>query len=126
MLLPRACRRAGAWRLCQEIRARQAQPYVLRVQFPANYRIAPHSHPVTENATVMSGTVALGMGDKWDDAAMQDVGPEDLQRCHAGMRHFFISKTASTLQLHGMGPFGITYVNPADDPRTKKLVAGSW
>ena len=96
------------------------QPYVLRVQFPANYRIAPHSHPVTENATVMSGTVGLGMGDKWDDSAMQDVGPGGFATLPAGMRHFFISKTASTLQLHGMGPFGITYVNPADDPRTKK------
>jgi ketosteroid isomerase-like protein len=97
----------------------QAQPYVLRAQFPANYRLAPHSHPTTENATLLSGTVALGMGEKWDDSAMQDVGPGGFATLPAGMRHFLPSKTASTIQLHGIGPFDINYVNAADDPRTK-------
>lgn len=97
----------------------EAQPYVLRAQFPANYRLAPHSHPTTESATVLSGTVALGMGDKFDESAMQDLTPGGFASLPAGMRHFFISKTASTIQLHGTGPFAINYVNPADDPRTK-------
>ena len=52
----------------------QAQPYVIRAQLPANYRIPPHWHPTTENITVLSGTVALGMGEKFDEAAMQDRG----------------------------------------------------
>jgi hypothetical protein len=34
--------------------------------------------------------------------------------------HVFVAKTAATIQIHGMGPFAITYVNPADDPRQKK------
>lgn len=98
----------------------QPQPYVLRAQFPANYRLAPHSHPMTENATVLSGTIALGMGDKFDEAAMQTVSAGGYASLPAGMRHFFISKTASTIQLHGIGPFDLSYVNAADDPRTKK------
>jgi ketosteroid isomerase-like protein len=98
----------------------QAQPYVLRAQFPANYRLLPHWHPTTENATVLSGTVALGMGDKFDESAMQEVSAGGFASLPAEMRHFFISKTASTIQLHGIGPFAINYVNPADDPRTKK------
>lgn len=98
----------------------QAQPYVLRVQLPANYRIAPHWHPTTDNITVLSGTVALGMGEKFDESTMQDVATGGFALVPAEMRHFFMSKTAATIQIHGMGPFGITYINPADDPRTKK------
>jgi ketosteroid isomerase-like protein len=51
----------------------QAQPYVLRAQLPTNYRIPPHWHPTMENITVLSGSVALGMGEKFDESAMQDV-----------------------------------------------------
>jgi ketosteroid isomerase-like protein len=98
----------------------QAQPYVIRAQLPANYRIPPHWHPTTENITVLSGTVALGMGEKFDQSAMQDVAAGGFASLPAEMRHFFISRTAATIQLHGVGPFGITYINPADDPRTKK------
>ena len=98
----------------------QAQPYVIRVQLPAKYQIAPHWHPVMENITVLSGTVALGMGDKFDEAAMQDLPVGGFASMPAEMRHSFMAKTAATIQVHGMGPFGITYVNPADDPRTKK------
>jgi ketosteroid isomerase-like protein len=98
----------------------QPQPYVLRAQLPANYRIPPHWHPTTENITVLSGTVALGMGEKFDESAMQDVAAGGFASVPADMRHFFMSKTAATIQVHGIGPFGITYLNAADDPRTKK------
>ena len=98
----------------------QAQPYVLRAQLPANYRIPPHWHPTMENITVLSGTVALGMGEKFDESAMQDVPAGGFASVPADMRHFFMAKTAATIQVHGIGPFGITYINLADDPRTKK------
>jgi len=35
----------------------------------------------------------------------------------AEMRHFAMAKTAAIIQVHGMGPFVVNYVNPADDPR---------
>jgi ketosteroid isomerase-like protein len=98
----------------------QAQPYVIRAQLPANYRIPPHWHATTENITVLSGTVALGMGEKFDESALQDVAAGGFASVPAEMRHFFMAKTTATIQVHGIGPFGITYLNPADDPRTKK------
>lgn len=36
------------------------------------------------------------------------------------MRHYVLAKTASVLEVNAMGPFTLTYVNPADDPRTPK------
>jgi ketosteroid isomerase-like protein/mannose-6-phosphate isomerase-like protein (cupin superfamily) len=98
----------------------KAEPYVLRLQAPANYRVAPHFHPVTENVTVLSGTAALGMGDTFDEKKMETVGPGGYTTVPAEMHHYFLAKSAVTLQIHGIGPFAITYVNAADDPRNKK------
>jgi ketosteroid isomerase-like protein/quercetin dioxygenase-like cupin family protein len=94
----------------------QAQPLVVRAQMPAGYRIAPHWHPTTENITVLSGTVALGMGETFDQAALQDLPTGGYASVPADMRHFFMAKTAATIQVHAMGPFVVNYVNPADDP----------
>lgn len=95
-------------------------PFVVRVQVPANYRIAPHWHPGDENLTILSGTVAVGMGEQWDDAKLHNVPTGGYAALPAEMRHFFVSRSASTFQINGVGPFAINYVNPADDPSKKK------
>jgi ketosteroid isomerase-like protein len=94
-------------------------PYVLRARMPAGYRIMPHWHPTDESVTVLEGTVAFGMGDAWDATKMDSVSVGGLGVMPANMRHSFLAKTAATIQIHGMGPFALTYVNAADDPRTK-------
>jgi ketosteroid isomerase-like protein len=94
----------------------QAQPFVLRLQVPAGYRIPPHWHPTAENVTVLSGTVSLGMGDTFDEAAMQDLPAGGFGTIPAEMHHYFMAKTPAIVQVHGMGPFVVNYVNPADDP----------
>jgi len=94
----------------------QAQPFVIRGRVPAGYRVPLHWHPTTENITVLTGTVALGMG---GDANMQDVAAGGFIVVPAEMHHVFVAKTASTIQVHGMGPFAVNYVNPADDPSKK-------
>lgn len=94
----------------------QAQPFVIRAQVPAGYRVPPHWHPGVENLTILTGTVALGMGEQFDEANMTAIGPGGYASLPAEMRHYFLAKTASTFQVHGMGPFVVNYVNPADDP----------
>jgi ketosteroid isomerase-like protein len=94
----------------------QPAPYVLRLQMPAGYKIAPHWHPTDENVTVISGTFALGMGEKFDQAAMKNLPAGGVAVLPADMRHFAMATTSTVVQVHGMGPFVITYVNPADDP----------
>lgn len=91
-------------------------PFVVRVQLPAGYKVMPHWHPADENLTMLSGTCAIGMGEKWDSKVMQDLPPGSYLLMPAEMRHFFLAKTATTFQVHGMGPLVLTYVNPADDP----------
>jgi ketosteroid isomerase-like protein/quercetin dioxygenase-like cupin family protein len=97
----------------------KAGPFVVRVQVPSGYKIMPHWHPGDENLTILSGTVALGMGDTWDESKMQALGPGGYAGLPAQMRHSFLAKTAATFQVHGMGPLVVNYVNPKDDPSKK-------
>ena len=98
----------------------KAAPFVLRLQIPAGYTVAPHWHPTDENVTVLSGTLGLGMGEKLDKKAMMDLGAGGVAVLPAEMRHFAMAKSAVTLQVNAVGPFAINYVNPADDPSQKK------
>jgi len=90
--------------------------YVVRLKMPAGYKINPHWHPTDEHVTVISGTFALGMGEKFDTAAMKELPAGGYALLPAQMRHYAMAKTAAVVQVHGMGPFALTYVNPADDP----------
>jgi quercetin dioxygenase-like cupin family protein len=90
--------------------------YVVRAKMPAGYKIAPHWHPTDEHVTVLSGTFALGMGEKFDKASMKVLPAGGYALLPAEMRHFAMATTAATIQVHGQGPFVLTYVNPADDP----------
>jgi ketosteroid isomerase-like protein len=97
----------------------QAGPFVVRLQTPAGYRIAPHWHPGVENVTVLAGAVALGMGEQFDESKMTTLPVGGYGSLPAEMRHYFMAKSAATIQVHGMGPFVVNYVNPADDPSKK-------
>ena len=96
--------------------------YVVRMKMPAGYKIAPHWHPTDEHVTVLSGTFSLGMGEKFDKAAMKDLPAGGYALLPAEMRHFAMAKTDAIVQVHGIGPFVLTYVNPGDDP--SKRAAG--
>jgi len=90
--------------------------FVVRLKMPAGYRITPHWHPTDEHVTVLSGTFALGMGDKFDVASLKELPVGGYGLLPAQMRHYAMAKTEAIVQVHGMGPFTLTYVNPADDP----------
>jgi quercetin dioxygenase-like cupin family protein len=95
-------------------------PYVLRIKASDGYRIPPHWHPQDENLTVLSGTFRVGMGEKWDDAALRDLPTGSFAFLPREMRHFATARGDTVIQLHGMGPFQNNWVNPADDPNKPK------
>jgi ChrR-like protein with cupin domain len=94
-------------------------PYVLRARMPDGYKIPPHWHPTTENVTVLSGTLHMGKGEKFDAQAAEALSAGGFASMPRGMRHFAYTSSETIIQIHGIGPFEITYVNPADDPRKK-------
>lgn len=95
-------------------------PFVMRLQAPAGYHIAPHTHPKTERVTVISGTMLLAMGDNLDRSAAKTLNAGTYAFWPAGMKHTAWFDGATVIQLHGIGPWQINYLNPADDPRNAK------
>lgn len=93
--------------------------YVIRLKMPAGYKIAAHNHPTTEMVTVISGDFHLGMGDKLDEEKSVLLTTGGYAEAPAHMNHYAWLSTPTIVQVHGQGPFAITYVNPADDPRSK-------
>jgi ketosteroid isomerase-like protein len=97
----------------------KAEPFTLRGQLPSGYRIPPHWHPTDEHVTVLSGTFAFGMGEKFDEKSLKDLSAGGYTLMTATMPHYGITKGPTVIQVHGMGPFVLNYVNPADDPSRK-------
>jgi len=95
-------------------------PVVLRLKLPAGYKIPAHWHPTDEYVTVLSGTFFIGMGDKLDPTKGHAFTAEGFAVAPAHMNHFAWTKTGATVQVNLMGPFAMTYVNPADDPSGAK------
>ena len=90
--------------------------YVLRVRMPGGYKIMPHWHPTAENVTVLSGTLHVAAGDKFDDKTGDTLGAGGYVSLPALMHHYAWSEGPTEIQIHGVGPFAIFYINPADDP----------
>lgn len=92
--------------------------FTIRVKLPNNFKIMPHSHPADEHITVISGTFNMGMGETFDMKKATALTAGGFGVMPVGHKHFAFSKGETVIQLHGVGPWAINYVNPADDPRT--------
>jgi quercetin dioxygenase-like cupin family protein len=90
--------------------------YTVRLEMPNGYKVAPHFHPTDENVTVIKGTFLIGLGDQLDPAKTRTLQAGDFATAHANEHHFAIARGQTIVQVHGVGPFMLTYVNPADDP----------
>jgi quercetin dioxygenase-like cupin family protein len=97
----------------------EAVPFTVRLKFPAKYRIPPHFHPATERVTVLSGTFHMGQGEKFDRKNAKALKAGAIAIMQPKTPHFAWTSGETIVQLHGTGPWGVTYVNPADDPRKK-------
>ena len=97
--------------------------YTLYVKMPNGYKIPPHWHPKRENVTVLSGTLKVGMGDKWEDGKMASFPTGSFAYLDPNMHHYAMASGDTVIQIHGMAPFAINYVNPADDPSKKAAAA---
>jgi hypothetical protein len=97
--------------------------YTIRAILPAGYKVPPHFHATDENITVIAGEFGIGMGDALDMAKGDVLSAGGFTSLPAAMHHFAWTKKGATIQIHGMGPFSITYLNPSDDPRNESSAA---
>jgi hypothetical protein len=94
-------------------------PFVLRLKFPAGFAVPPHRHSKDELVTVISGAFAVASGEKLDRAALKPLPPASFVHLPAGMPHYAFAEVETVVQINGVGPFDVSYVDPADDPRKK-------
>ena len=94
--------------------------YTIRLKMPAGYKVAPHWHPKREEVTVISGTLNVGMGDKFDASKMKPYPAGSFAYLDPDMHHYVQAKSATELQIHGRGPVQFNYIDPNDDPTKKK------
>ena len=97
----------------------ESGPFTFRLKFPANYQIPAHWHPAIEHVTVISGTFNIGMGDKLDKSKTTPLKAGSIAIMQPKTNHFAWAQGETIVQVHGVGPWGLNFVNPADDP-TKK------
>lgn len=97
----------------------EAVPFTVRLKFPPNYQVPAHWHPAVERVTVLSGTFNMGVGDKLDMQKSMALAPGSMMILQPKTNHFAWTKEEVVVQLNGTGPWGVTYVDPADDPRKK-------
>jgi quercetin dioxygenase-like cupin family protein len=84
--------------------------YVVRVSCTDGSRVAPHTHPATENVTVIKGAFWMGMGSKWNDASLQELPVGAFGSMMPNMAHFAQCKGDSVVQINGIAPLRFDFV----------------
>ena len=93
-------------------------PYVIRVKVPAGVKLMPHRHPEDRVYTVVSGVFYIGLGDTFDAGTLAAYPPGSVIVLPGGTSHFHWAKSGQYVtQVTGIGPLGIDYIDPKDDPR---------
>ena len=98
----------------------KAAMFKVELKMPAGYAVPAHWHPTDETVTVVSGKLGYGMSAKLDKAKAKWASPGGSVTMKAKHNHWVFANAPATIEVSGMGPFVITYVDPKDDPRNKK------
>ncbi len=93
-------------------------PYVIRVKMPSGVKLMPHRHPEDRIYTVISGVFYIGLGDRFDADKLEAYPPGSVIVLPGGTDHFHWARSGEYVtQVTAIGPLGLRYLNPRDDPR---------
>jgi len=96
----------------------EAGPYTIRVKVPKGVKLMPHRHPEDRIYTVISGVFYIGLGDQFDADKLEAYPPDAVIILPGNTSHFHWAKSSEYVtQVSAIGPLGLEYVNPKDDPR---------
>ena len=93
-------------------------PYTIRVKVPRGVKLMPHKHPEDRIYTVISGVFYIGLGDQFDPDKLEAYPPGAVIVLPGNTAHFHWAKSGEYItQVTAIGPLGLDYMNPKDDPR---------
>jgi quercetin dioxygenase-like cupin family protein len=86
--------------------------YVLRVKFPAGFKLMPHFHPDEwRTGIVLTGNYYFGLGEQWDESKLTAYPPGTFFSEPKGAPHFVWAKDGEVIiQITAMGPTGLTRI----------------
>jgi quercetin dioxygenase-like cupin family protein len=92
----------------------EGQPFVVRFKCADGAKVPAHWHPTDEYLTVLKGGFLVGTGETYDETKLQTMNVGNFILMPKEMRHFAMNKGETIVQVHGMGPFKVNWVNPSD------------
>jgi hypothetical protein len=93
-------------------------PYVVRVKVSGDAKLMPHKHPEDRIYTVISGVFNIGLGEKFDADNLNADPPGSVVVLPGNTPHFHWVKSGEYVtQVTAIGPLGLEYLDPRDDPR---------
>ena len=95
----------------------EQEPFTFRLRMRDGYQIRPHVHPAYERLTVLKGTLHFAHGETYDADKTKALTVGSVAIMPPGDAMFGYAEGETVIQLHGTGPWGINYIDPADDPR---------
>jgi quercetin dioxygenase-like cupin family protein len=100
--------------------SKAGEEFTVRLRLPNGYKVKPHTHPTTEHVTVLAGTFLVGMGSTFDRTKMVALEPGGFVSAPGEHPHYAAARGETVVQIHAIGPFALTYVNPSDAPVAMK------
>ncbi len=95
-------------------------PYTIRVHVPHDVKLMPQRHPEDRVYTVISGVFYIGLGDQFDANKLQAYPPVAVAVLPGDSPHFLWAKSGEYItQVTAIGPLGLEYLDPKDDPRNR-------
>lgn len=98
--------------------------FAFRLKLPAGYELRPQSSPSVNRLFVISGALNFGAGEKFDSSRTIPL--------YAGYAHwpnngafFAFTKEETVVEIEGVGPWTVRYVNAADDPMATKRLSSA-
>jgi mannose-6-phosphate isomerase-like protein (cupin superfamily) len=90
--------------------------FTLRLKAPPGFLLPPHTHPVEERVTVLSGSVAVGFGTRVERKSARTFGPGAFYVNPPGAPHYVFSGAGAVVQITGVGPWRVEPIAPPGKP----------
>ncbi|MGH7445588.1 MAG: cupin domain-containing protein [Longimicrobiales bacterium] len=87
------------------------QPFTFRLHIAESFEMGPHTHPVPEHMTVLSGRFFVGIGEVLDRSKAVEYGPGSYIVVDAGVAAYMWAEGETVVQVHGVGPLETVMVN---------------
>jgi quercetin dioxygenase-like cupin family protein len=87
---------------------KKGSEYAMRIKFPDGAKFPAHVHGGPEQVTVISGTLLVGLGKKFDATKLTALPAGSFAAIPANLPHYAAAKGETVIEIHGIGPESMT------------------